>query len=158
MATIKSLAKCFDEVKKLTGNLLSDEQINVFLDEAKIKINENKFQGSQVKSEKILAKEIIDKFEYDQVLKKRNLAENNMKALENYEKIIDAVDTSNGKINPIEAVSGFLVGMQKFSKMTRDSIGLKQMAALENVEITRLVNAIRAFRKRCIGMILMMVK
>jgi hypothetical protein len=146
MATIKSLSKCFQEVKRLTGNLLSDEQINIFLDEAKIKINENKFQGAEVKSEKILAQEIIDKFEYDQVLKKRNLAENNMKALENYEKIIDAVDTSNGKINPIEAVRGYLVGMQKFSKITRDSIGLKQ-ATLENVEITKLVNAIRNLGK-----------
>ena len=103
MATIKSLSKCFQEVKRLTGNLLSDEKINLLLDEAKIKINENKFQGAEVKSEKILAQEIIDKFEYDQVLKKRNLAEANMKALENYEKIIDAVTMSNGKINPIEA-------------------------------------------------------
>jgi hypothetical protein len=146
MATIKSLSKCFQEVKRLTGNLLSDEQINIFLDEAKIKINENKFQGAEVKSEKILAQEIIDKFEYDQVLKKRNIAENNMKALENYEKIIDAVTMSNGKINPVEAVRGYLVGMQKFSKITRDSIGLKQ-AALENVEITKLVNAIRNLGK-----------
>ena len=64
-----------------------------------------------------------------------------MKALENYEKIIDAVTMSNGKINPVEAVRGYLVGMQKFSKITRDSIGLKQ-ATLENVEITKLVNAI----------------
>tara|TARA_R110000822_G_scaffold269948_2_gene393005 strand:+ start:1102 stop:3579 length:2478 start_codon:yes stop_codon:yes gene_type:complete len=146
MATIKSLAKCFDEVKKLTGDLLSTEQINVFLDEAKIKINENKFQTSQSKSEKILAKEIIDKFEYDQVLKKRNLAENNMKALEQYEKIIDTVILSNGKIDPAEAASAFLVGMQKFSKMTRGSIGAKQMA-LEDVETTRLVNSIRALGK-----------
>jgi len=146
MATIKSLSKCFQEVKRLTGNLLSDEKINLLLDEAKIKINENKFQGAEVKSEKILAQEIIDKFEYDQVLKKRNIAENNMKALENYEKIIDAVDTSNGKISPIEAVRGYLVGMQKFSKITRDSIGLKQ-TTLENVEITKLVNAIRNLGK-----------
>ena len=138
MATIKSLSKCFQEVKRLTGNLL--------LDEAKIKINENKFQGAEVKSEKILAQEIIDKFEYDQVLKKRNLAESNMKALERYEKIIDAVDTSSGKINPIEAVRGYLVGMQKFSKITRDSIGLKQ-ATLENDEIRKLVNAIRSLGK-----------
>ena len=146
MATIKSLSKCFQEVKRLTGNLLSDEKINLLLDEAKIKINENKFQGAEVKSEKILAQEIIDKFEYDQVFKKRNIAENNMKALENYEKIIDAVTMSNGKINPIEAVNGYLVGMQKFSKITRDSIGLKQ-TTLENVEITKLVNAIRNLGK-----------
>ena len=146
MATIKSLSKCFQEVKRLTGNLLSDEKINLLLDEAKIKINENKFQGAEVKSEKILAQEIIDKFEYDQVLKKRNLAESNMKALERYEKIIDAVDTSSGKINPIEAVRGYLVGMQKFSKITRDSIGLKQ-ATLENDEIRKLVNAIRSLGK-----------
>ena len=101
MVTIKTINKCFKEVKRLTGNLLSDEKINLLLDEAKIKINENKFQGAEVKSEKILAQEIIDKFEYDQVLKKRNIAENNMKALENYEKIIDAVTMSNGKINPV---------------------------------------------------------
>ena len=146
MATIKSLSKCFQEVKRLTGNLLSDEKINLLLDEAKIKINENKFQGAEVKSEKILAEEIADKFEYQQVLKKRNIAEANMKALENYEKIIDAVTMSNGKINPIEAVNGYLVGMQKFSKITRDSIGLKQ-TTLENVEITKLVNAIRNLSK-----------
>ncbi len=30
----------------------SDEKINLLLDEAKIKINENKFQGAEVKSEK----------------------------------------------------------------------------------------------------------
>ena len=146
MADVKRLSKCFQEVKRLTGDLLPDEQINKILDEAKIKINENKFQGAEVKSEKILAQEIIDKFEYDQVLKKRNLAESNMKALERYESIIDAVDESNGKINPIEAVRGYLVGMQKFSKITRNSIGLKQ-GTLENVEITKLVNAIRALGK-----------
>jgi len=146
MATVKSLSKCFQEVKRLTGDLLPDEQINQILDEAKIKINENKFQGAEVKSEKILAQEIIDKFEYEQVLKKRNLAESNMKALERYESIIDAVDESNGKINPIEAVRGYLVGMQKFSKITRNSIGLKQ-GTLENVEITKLVNAIRSLNK-----------
>ena len=146
MATIKSLSKCFQEVKRLTGNLLSDEKINLLLDEAKIKINENKFQGAEVKSEKILAQEIIDKFEYDQVLKKRNIAENNMKALENYEKIIDAVTMSNGKINPIEAVRGYLVGMQKFSNITRNAIGLKQVS-LENDEIRKLVNAIRNLGK-----------
>jgi len=146
MATIKSLSKCFQEVKRLTGNLLSDEKINLLLDEAKIKINENKFQGAEVKSEKILAQEIIDKFEYDQVFKKRNIAENNMKALENYEKIIDAVTMSNGKINPIEAVRGYLVGMQKFSNITRNAIGLKQVS-LENQEITKLVNAIRNLNK-----------
>jgi len=146
MADIKKLSKCFQEVKRLTGDLLPDEQINQILDEAKIKINENKFQGAEVKSEKILAQEIIDKFEYEQVLKKRNLAESNMKALERYETIIDAVDESNGKINPIEAVRGYLVGMQKFSKITRNSIGLKQ-GTLENVEITKLVNAIRALGK-----------
>ena len=44
-----------------------------------MKIN---FKIEVLKSEKILAQEIIDKFEYDQVLKKRNIAENNMKALE----------------------------------------------------------------------------
>ena len=146
MATVKSLSKCFQEVKRLTGDLLSDDQINVILDEAKIKINENKFKGADTKSEKILSQEIIDKFEYEQVLKKRNLAEANMKALENYEKIIDAVDTSNGKINPIQAVRGYLVGMQKFSKITRNSIGIKQ-ASLENVEITKLVNDIRNINK-----------
>ena len=146
MATVKSLSKCFQEVKRLTGDLLSDEKINLILDEAKIKINENKFQGADVKSEKILSQEIIDKFEYDQVLKKRNLAEANMKALDFYEKVIDAVDTSSGKINPIEAVRGYLVGMQKFSKITRDSIGLKQ-TTLENVEITKFVNDIRNINK-----------
>ena len=146
MATIKSLSKCFKEVKRLTGDLLSDAQINVILDEAKIKINENKFQGAEVKAEEILSKEIIDKFEYEQVLKKRTLAESNMKALERFESLTDAIETSGGKIDPLEAISGYLVGMQKFSKITRDSIGLKQ-ASLENAEITKFVNKINKLGK-----------
>ena len=141
MATIKSLSKCFKEIKRLTGDLLSENQINELLDEAKIKINENKFQDLESKTDKILAQEIINKFEYDQAVKKRNLADNNMKALDTYQKIIDAIDMSEGKINPVEAVSAILVGMQKFSKITRNSIGAKQQA-LEEMEITKLFKAI----------------
>ena len=141
MVTIKTISKCFKEVKRLTGDLLPDEQINQLLDEAKIKIEENKFQDLESKTDKILAEEIIDKFEYDQIVKKRNLAENNMKALDTYQKVIDAVDLSEGRINPIEAVSAILVGMQKFSKITRDSIGAKQ-EALEDVLITKLIRNI----------------
>ena len=141
MVTIKTISKCFKEVKRLTGDLLPDEQINQLLDEAKIKIEENKFQDLESKTDKILAEEIIDKFEYDQIVKKRNLAENNMKALDTYQKVIDAVDLSEGRINPIEAVEAILVGMQKFSKITRDSIGGKQ-EALEDVLITKLIRNI----------------
>ena len=141
MVTIKTINKCFKEVKRLTGDLLPDEQINQILDEAKIKIEENKFQDLESKTDKILAEEIADKLEYDQIVKKRELAENNLKALDTYQKVIDAVDLSEGKINPIEAVSAILVGMQKFSKITRDSIGAKQQA-LEDTEITRLVRNI----------------
>ena len=132
MVTIKTINKCFKEVKRLTGDLLPDEQINQILDEAKIKIEENKFQDLESKTDKILAEEIADKLEYDQIVKKRNLVESNMKALDTYQKVIDAVDLSEGKINPIEAVEAILVGMQKFSKITRDSIGGKQ-EALEDV-------------------------
>jgi len=141
MVTIKTINKCFKEVKRLTGDLLPDEQINQILDEAKIKIEENKFHDLESKTDKILAEEIADKLEYDQIVKKRELAENNLKALDTYQKVIDAVDLSEGKINPIEAVSAILVGMQKFSKITRDSIGAKQQA-LEDTEITRLVRDI----------------
>ena len=141
MVTIKTINKCFKEVKRLTGDLLPDEQINQILDEAKIKIEENKFQDLESKTDKILAEEIADKLEYDQIFKKRNLAENNMKALDTYQKVIDAVDLSEGRINPIEAVSAILVGMQKFSKITRDSIGAKQ-EALEDVLITKLIRNI----------------
>lgn len=70
MADIKRISKCFQEVKRLTGDLISDEQINEILDEAKIKINESKFEKAQIKTDEILAKEIIDKFEYEQALKK----------------------------------------------------------------------------------------
>ena len=141
MASIKSLSKCFQEVKRLTGDLLSEEQINKFLDEAKIKLNENRFQQQQSKTDKILAQEIVSQFEYDQALKKRNLAENNTKALDQYQKIIDAVDMSEGRINPVEGVSALLVGMQKFSKITRDSTGAKQ-ETIEVLEVNRLVTAI----------------
>ena len=74
-----------------TGIGISDEQINEILDEAKIKINESKFEKAQIKTDEILAKEIIDKFEYEQALKKRNLADNNMKAIDIYQKIISEV-------------------------------------------------------------------
>ena len=141
MADIKKLSKCFQEVKRLTGDLISDEQINEILDEAKIKINESKFEKSQIKTDKILAKEIIDKFEYEQALKKRNLADNNMKAIDVYQKIIDAVDLSAAsgvkfKLTPEEAVSAVLVGDQKFSKIARDSIGSRQQT-LEEMYITK---------------------
>ena len=141
MADIKKLSKCFQEVKRLTGDLISDEQINEILDEAKIKINESKFEKSQIKTDEILAKEIIDKFEYDQALKKRNLADNNMKAIDVYQKIIDAVDLSASsnvkfKLTPPEAVSAVLVGNQKFSKIARDSIGSRQQT-LEEMYITK---------------------
>ena len=141
MVTIKTINKCFKEVKRLTGDLLPDEQINQILDEAKIKIEENKFQDLESKTDKILAEEIADKLEYDQIVKKRNLVESNMKALDTYQKVIDAVDLSEGRINPIEAVEAILVGMQKFSKITRDSIGGKQ-EALEDVLITKLIKNI----------------
>ena len=62
MATIKTISKCFKEVKKLTGDLLPDEQINQILDEAKIKINETKFNQQQSKTDKLLAEEIINQF------------------------------------------------------------------------------------------------
>ena len=141
MVDIKTISKCFKEVKRLTGDLLPDEQINQILDEAKIKIEENKFQDLESKTDKILAEEIADKLEYDQIVKKRNLVESNMKALDTYQKVIDAVDLSEGRINPIEAVEAILVGMQKFSKITRDSIGGKQ-EALEDVLITKLIRNI----------------
>ena len=65
MVDIKTISKCFKEVKRLTGDLLPDEQINQILDEAKIKIEENKFQDLESKTDKVLAQEIIDKHSYD---------------------------------------------------------------------------------------------
>ena len=141
MVTIKTISKCFKEVKRLTGDLLSDSQVNQILDEAKIKLNENAYQQQQGKTDEILAQEIINNFEYEQALKKRNLAENNIKALDTYQKIVDAVDMSDGKINAVEGVSAILVGMQKFSKITRDSIGAKQ-DTIEVVEVKRFISEI----------------
>jgi len=141
MVTIKTISKCFKEIKRLTGDLLSDDQVNQILDEAKIKLNENAFQQQQGKTDKILAQEIINNFEYEQALKKRNLAENNIKALDTYQKIIDAVDMSEGKMNAVEGVEAILVGIQKFSKITRDSIGAKQ-DTIEVVEVNRLITEI----------------
>ena len=99
MVTIKTISKCFKEVKRLTGDLLSDSQVNQILDEAKIKLNENAYQQQQGKTDEILAQEIINNFEYEQALKKRNLAENNIKALDTYQKIIDAVESVRTKNN-----------------------------------------------------------
>jgi len=141
MVTIKTISKCFKEIKRLTGDLLSDDQVNQILDEAKIKLNENAFQQQQGKTDKILAQEIINNFEYEQALKKRNLAENNIKALDTYQKIIDAVYMSEGRMNAVEGVEAILVGIQKFSKITRDSIGAKQ-DTIEVVEVNRLITEI----------------
>ena len=109
--TIKTISKCFKEVKRLTGDLLPDQQINEILDEVKIKINENKFKQHQQETDDLIAEGLINKLEYEQALKKRNLAENNIKALELSEKVIDAVALSEGKINAVIALRGVLVGI-----------------------------------------------
>ena len=147
MADIKKLSKCFKEVKRLTGDLISDEQINEILDEAKIAVNESKFDKAQIKTDKILAKKVIDKIEYDQAVKKRNLADNNLKAIDIYQQIVDAVELSADRsvskysLSPSEGFLAKLVGNQKFSNIARDSIGSRQIA-LEEIYYTRFFKAI----------------
>ena len=143
MASIKRISKCFQEVKRLTGDLLPEEKIDEILFKAKQKINENKFQQQQSKTDKLLAEEIINEFEYDQAIKKRNLAENNIKALDQYERILDAIEISKGKLSPRQAVKAMLVGVQEFSNITRNSIGAKQ-DTIEVVEAQRLYNAMKS--------------
>jgi hypothetical protein len=142
--SIKSFSKCFTEMKRLSGDTLSDDKINALLDEIKIKINEDKFKQGEIKTEKILKEEIFDNFKYQQALDKRNLAENNMKALDEYQKIVDAIELSGGKINAIDGVKGILVGIQKFSQLARNSIGSKQdsMEVVENGKLYQLINKI----------------
>ena len=140
--TIKTISKCFKEVKRLTGDLLPDQQINEILDEVKIKINENKFKQHQQETDDLIAEGLINKLEYEQALKKRNLAENNIKALELSEKVIDAVALSEGKIDAVKALHGVLVGIQEFSILARNSIGSKQ-DTMEVVEITRMYEKIK---------------
>jgi hypothetical protein len=135
---IKTFSKCFQEMKRLSGDTLSDDKINQFLDEIKKKINEDKFKEGEIRTEKLLEQEIFDNFIYQEALNKRNLAENNMKALDQYQKIVDAVNLSNGKIDAAKAIKGLLVGIQEFSSIARNSIGSKQIT-LETVEINRLV-------------------
>jgi|8_EtaG_2_1085327.scaffolds.fasta_scaffold01796_6 hypothetical protein len=139
--TIKTFSKCFQEMKRLSGNTISDEKINQFLDEIKIKQNEDKFNQNQSRTEEILADEVFKSFEYEQALAKRNLAENNIKALDQYEKIIDAVTLSEGKIDAAQGAKALLVGIQEYSKIARNSIGAKQ-DTIEVVELTRLYQAI----------------
>ncbi len=144
--TIKTFNRCFQEMKRLSGNSLSDERINEFLDEIKIKINEDKFRNGEEQTKKILEKEIYDNFEYQQALNKKNLAEQNIRILDRYQKIIDAIELSGGKIDPIKGVEAMLVGIQEFSNITRDSIGSRQKAISE-VEKTKLYNAIKNISK-----------
>ena len=144
--SIKSFSKCFQEMKRLSGDTLSDDKINELLDEIKIKINEDKFKQGEAKTEKILKEEIFDNFKYQQALDKRNLAENNMKALDEYQKIIDAIELSGGKIDAVDGVKGILVGIQKFSQLTRNSIGSKQ-DTIEIVEIGKLYRLISKVSK-----------
>ena len=144
--TIKTFDKCFQEMKRLSGNSLSDEKINEFLDEIKIKINEDKFRSGEEQTKKILEKEIYDNFEYQQALNKKNLAEQNIRVLDRYQKIVDAIETSGGKIDPVKGVEAMLVGIQEFSNITRDSIGSRQKAISER-ERTKLYNAIKNISK-----------
>ena len=144
--SIKSFSKCFSEMKRLSGDTLSDDKINELLDEIKIKINEDKFKQGEAKTEKILKEEIFDNFKYQQALDKRNLAENNMKALDEYQKIIDAIELSGGKIDAVDGVKGILVGIQKFSQLARNSIGSKQ-DTIEIVEIGKLYRLISKVSK-----------
>lgn len=144
--SIKSFSKCFNEMKRLSGDTLSDDKINELLDEIKIRINEDKFKQGEERTEKILKEEIFDKFQYQQALDKRNLAENNMKALDEYQKIVDAIELSGGKINAVDGVKGILVGIQKFSQLARNSIGSKQ-DAIEIVEIGKLYRAVNKVSK-----------
>jgi hypothetical protein len=144
--TIKTFDKCFQEMKRLSGNSLSDEKINEFLDEIKIKINEDKFRNGEEQTKKILEKEIYDNFEYQQALNKKNLAEQNIRVLDRYQKIVDAIETSGGTIDPVKGVEAMLVGIQEFSNITRDSIGSRQKAISER-ERTKLYNAIKNISK-----------
>nr|BAR32744.1 putative internal virion protein [uncultured Mediterranean phage uvMED] len=140
--TVKRVSRCFKEVQRITGDLLPDEKINEILDEVKIQINESKFKQNQEKTENLIADNVAEKLEYEQALKKRNLAENNIKALELVEKVKDAVDLSEGKLKPKQALLGVLVGIQEFSLVARNSIGSKQ-DTIEVVELTRMYQAIK---------------
>ena len=126
---IKSINRCFNEVKRLTGDLLPDEQINKILEEIKIKTNQEKFTKAQEKTDSLLAEEVINQFEYEQALKKRNAADNNIKALDLFQKVKDAVALSEGRINAEMGIRGILVGIQEFSTLSRNSIGSKQDTA-----------------------------
>ena len=139
--SITTFSKCFNEMKRLSGNTITDEKINQFLDEIKIKQNEDKFNQNQSRTEDILAEEVFNEFEYTQALTKRNMAEANMKALDQYEKIIDAVALSEGKLDAAQGAKALLVGIQEYSKIARNSIGAKQ-DTIEVVELTRLYQAI----------------
>lgn len=143
---IKSFSRCFQEMKRLSGDKLSDDKINEFLDEIKIKINEDKFRNGEEQTKKILEKEIYDNFEYQQALNKRNLAEQNIRILDRYQKIVDAIELSGGKIDPVKGVRAMLVGIQEFSNITRDSIGSRQKT-IEDVESNKLFHAINNISK-----------
>ena len=141
MASIKKISKCFQEVKRLTGDLLPDEQINKILDDIKIKNNQSKFDKAQEKTDSLLAEEVINQFEYEQALKKRNAADNNIKALDMFQKVKDVVALSEGRIDAVKGVKGILVGIQEFSTLSRNSIGSKQDTA-EVVYITEMYQKI----------------
>ena len=146
---IKSFSNCFNEMKRLSGDALSDEKINQFLDEIKIKINEDKFREGEAKTEKILQKEIYDNFEFQQARDKVNIAENNIKALNWYQQITDAIDSTKGNKNPIDPILGVrakLVGIQEFSSISRDSIGARQLT-IEEVEKNKLYHSINNISK-----------
>ena len=69
-----------------------------------------------------------------------------MKALNEYQKIIDAIELSGGKIDAVDGVKGILVGIQKFSQLARNSIGSKQ-DTIEIVEIGKLYRLVSKVSK-----------
>ena len=69
-----------------------------------------------------------------------------MKALDEYQKIVDAIELSGGTIDPVKGVEAMLVGIQEFSNITRDSIGSRQKAISER-ERTKLYNSIKNISK-----------
>ena len=56
--SIKSFSQCFTEMKRLSGDTLSDDKINALLDEIKIKINEDKFKQGEIKQKNIKRRNI----------------------------------------------------------------------------------------------------
>ena len=134
---IMSVRDCLKEVKRVAGDLLSDEEMNDVLTKIELNIKQKKnLRKVELNDDKIAAFEAT-RLEREQALKKRTLAEDTIKAVQEAKHIIDTFgDNYRGGIKAL------LVGIQDYRTGSRRSVTQEQTASEERFT-TNLVNDLK---------------